>query len=399
MTVQLVATKADWSELTSRTAAKLGRLTFKMSRSEIDRQADELAGTWKDYNDNPTKGHPHIVGRGAHTPVPASSGITWDVYDPPGNTPKPPKTLPHPKTGKPVPTKSWLRSVGPKSSPDYDSDDPYRPGGPLAIRQAEYFADAQCGQPRYSTRRLGQDAAFGGGKGQPKDLVPGKCWEQFTRQPRNTRRRDEREENDDKADFAEPTPFFSGNRSLSEQANSMEPGTWNVSASWWSNGQFLPGIEWSQANERCYVCGAALPEPHGKRKYCPGECGRVGDNARRRGRTAARRRRRLTPDDNNRNPRTGGTSRHLQSPTTPQAENPNVHRWHTKPKPMRTLSRDYRLVWPWAGEPKVWEIRDQTVTKISASTVDLLHKNEGLPVRQPKMAIVSDRRLERYAPA
>jgi hypothetical protein len=335
-------TGVDWSELTYRTAAKLGRLTSTMSRSDIDKQAEQLAGKWKNYNDDPTPGKEYAVGRGAHTPVPAGSGIAWDVH-------VPPKTTKAPKVQK-----SWLRSVGPKNPRDYDSDDPYRPGGPLAIRQAERFARRHTELSKYPGAQLSRDAKVWTDhkpkcdkaedcgcpkRYQPEWCAEGKCWEQFTRQPRNTRPEDQE---DDEADHADPKPIYSGKRSLSDEVNTMKPDTWNVSANWMSKGQFLPGIRWSQLNTQCLVCGGDLPED--RRKYHRGECARIGANAGRRSK-----RRRAWPRDER--------GWYLQSPPSPRRRHTKAHTYGDyEGRATHTVSRDYRLRGPWAGEPYSWKI-------------------------------------------
>jgi hypothetical protein len=161
----------------------------------------------------------------------------------------------------------WKYALGaPLSKPHklnkhkYTSDDPY--DAPLIL------ADLHCG----------------GGVGQPERLKPYKCWQAFGRIPVTQAEYEVSTWLDPDPEgytVRERKPLPSGKRAPS--GGSLPPaGTWNVSASWTFDGLLLPGMKWSRANTHCYVCGAPLPEPHGKRKYCPDECAHQGDLRRRR---------------------------------------------------------------------------------------------------------------------
>ena len=248
-------------------------------RAEIDRQAEKLAGKWKDYNDDPTPGKKDPAGHGAHTPVPAGSGIAWDVYVPP-------------KTTKALKVREVVVAVGRAEESTglrQRRSVPSRwPVGYPAGRAFCSTADRAVEVLRHSAQqgREGMDhtqAEVRQGRGlrvpeavtNPNGLRQRP--EQSTRQPRNTKPVDERAENDDGANYAEPSPIYSGKRSPSEQGNTMKPDTWNVSASWTSKGQFLPGMKWSERTTNCLICGRALPG-NSKRRYCPGDCARLGAN-------------------------------------------------------------------------------------------------------------------------
>ncbi|OMC13454.1 hypothetical protein A5735_12290 [Mycolicibacter heraklionensis] len=158
-----------------------------MSRADIEREAERLAGGWSEYNDDPTPGRLHTVGRGARTPVPAWSGITWDVYVPP----KAPKSAVA-KQWK-LPRGNVRRGVNDSSSWDvYANDVGTAPHSPYQLRK-DVKALGMDGLTSDELERALKDGRLltdDSDRRYWRGLEPNKCWESFTRAPINARPED-----------------------------------------------------------------------------------------------------------------------------------------------------------------------------------------------------------------
>ncbi|WP_141682014.1 hypothetical protein [Mycobacterium malmoense] len=135
--------------------------------------------------------------------------------------------------------------------------------------------------------------------------------------------------------------LYAGKHAHDGERVTLPPGFWHVDAT----------AKWSLAPEVCAIAGCTNGIPEGRRRYCSDEHAAIGRNAVRR----AKRNRKWPTDER---------GWYIQSPQQPWRRPRWVHvsREQWGATRTKTLSGDCRLRLPWAGEPKVWEIRMTKVT-------------------------------------
>jgi len=134
--------------------------------------------------------------------------------------------------------------------------------------------------------------------------------------------------------------LYAGKRALDGDKVTMPPGAWHVD----------PEVKWSTKRLHCAICGAELPAA--RRKYCADACATKGSNTVRRNKTARKKARKWPADE---------SGWYVQTTPAQVVRRLRVHRfdeWESQVK--HTVSRDYRLRAPWAGEPNVWRVMKLT---------------------------------------
>lgn len=306
--------------------------------AELDRRAWVIAGGWGDYNSDPTpligqrRQEPSTAaerrGRRKHYPVVQQvngrATVIGSFSTVPSRVGRQTTVSPESDLGDDVAWKytgarrkfRLVRDKSPKPARaaqpvQYDTDDPYRPGGPLAERHADWLAE-QLGMSKFSAHRAGKDARHIGQHQQncsgqcrcrkkqhtalcspdgcecqlwqPAELVPNSCLADTARAPLPAARpapdeADIRGECDTRLRVGEPQTY-DGLRAPAGERNMMQPGSWHVSANHYLDGTILPAMRWSTAQAACSVCLGALPD--GQHKYCSPRCQRDGANLKKR---------------------------------------------------------------------------------------------------------------------
>jgi len=168
-----------------------------------------------------------------------------------------------------------------------------------------------------------------------KAAPPYQTWDRTTRKAGTDPSVDDAD--DDDAPARARRPLYEGKYALDGEPNTMPKLTWDVFPQW----------KWSQAPVVCAVpdCGAELPA--GRRKYCSDAHATEGSNAVRKNKTARKKTRKWPVDE---------YGWYVQSPP-PYVRRLRVHTYPDyEARIAHTVSRDYRLRAPWAGEPKAWRI-------------------------------------------
>jgi hypothetical protein len=128
-----------------------------------------------------------------------------------------------------------------------------------------------------------------------------------------------------------------GKRSPAGQRVTMPPGSWHVDQA----------AEWSTAQTVCSFNNCGVELPAGQDKYCYDHV--IDGNNERRRHTYALKKARDWPVDEH--------WWYIQSPPPPPARRLRVHTYDDyEARIAHTVSRDYRLRFPWEGETKAWRI-------------------------------------------